>query len=115
VNYRAAGVPVALATDDPGVERIDLTHEYQLATMQYRLDYRDLKTLSRTSLEHAFLAGDSLWRTPDGYRLVRACAADRPGERDPERRCRALLRESEKALTQWKLERVFRSFERRRR
>ena len=32
VNYRAAGVPVALATDDPAVERIDLTHEYQLAT-----------------------------------------------------------------------------------
>jgi adenosine deaminase len=100
VNYRAAGVPVALATDDPGVERIDLTHEYQLATTQYRLDYRELKTLSRT---------------PDGYRLARACAADRPGGRDPERRCRALLRESEKALTQWKLERAFRSFERRRR
>ena len=115
VNYRAAGVPVALATDDPGVERIDLTHEYQLATTQYRLDYGELKTLSRASLEHAFLPGSSLWRSPDGYRLVRACAADRPGERDPGRRCRALLRESTKALTQWKLERAFRSFERRRR
>jgi adenosine deaminase len=32
VNYRAAGVPVALATDDPAVERIDLTHEYQVAS-----------------------------------------------------------------------------------
>ena len=113
VNYRAAGVPVALATDDPGVERIDLTHEYQLATTQYRLDYGDLKTLSRASLEHAFLPGPSLWRSPDDYRPVAACAADRPGERDPARRCRALLRNSTKARTQWKLERAFRSFQRR--
>ena len=115
VNYRAAGVPVALATDDPAVERIDLTHEYELATTQYRLDYGDLKTLSRASLEHAFLPGASLWRSPDDYRPARACAADRPGERDPSRRCRALLRNSTKAQTQWKLERAFRSFQRRRR
>ena len=115
VNYRAAGVPVALATDDPGVERIDLTHEYQLATTRYRLDYDDLKTLSRASLEHAFLPGASLWRSRRGYRPARACATDRLGERDPARRCRALLRKSTKARTQWKLERAFRSFERRRR
>jgi adenosine deaminase len=115
VNYRAAGVPVALATDDPGVERIDLTHEYQLATTQYRLDYGDLKALSRASLEHAFLPGASLWRSPDRYRPARACAGGRPGERDPGRRCRALLRNSAKARTQWKLERAFRTFERRRR
>ena len=112
VNYRAAGVPVALATDDPGVERIDLTHEYQLATTRYGLGYRDLKTLSRASLEHAFLPGASLWRSPDSYRPARACAADRPGERDPGRPCRALLRNSTKARTQWKLERAFRSFQR---
>jgi adenosine deaminase len=114
VNYRAAGVPVALATDDPGVERIDLTHEYQLATTRYRLDYGDLKTLSRASLEHAFLPGASVWRSPDGYRPARACATDRPGEPRPRRRCRALLRNSTKARMQCKLEREFRSFERRR-
>jgi adenosine deaminase len=114
VNYRAAGVPVALATDDPGVERIDITHEYQLATTQYGLGYRDLKALSRASLEHAFLPGSSIWRSPDRYRPARACAADRPGERDPARRCRALLRESAKARIQWRLERAFRAFERRR-
>lgn len=113
VNYRAAGVPVALATDDPGVERIDLTHEYQLATTEYRLSYADLKTLSRASLEHAFLPGASLWRSPDDYRPAPACAADRPGERDPHRRCLALVRRSAKARIQWSLERAFRSFERR--
>jgi adenosine deaminase len=115
VNYRAAGVPVALATDDPGVERIDLTHEYQLATTQYRLEYGDLKTLSRASLEHAFLPGDSLWRSPDRYRAARACADDRLGERRPDRSCRALLSDNAKARLQWRLERAFRAFERRRR
>jgi adenosine deaminase len=113
VNYRAADVPVALATDDPGVERVDLTHEYELATTRYQLDYGDLKTLSRASLEHAFLPGDSLWRAPDDYRAAKACAADRPGEPKPGRRCRALLAHSTKARTQWKLEGAFRSFERR--
>lgn len=113
VNYRAAGVPVALATDDPGVERIDLTHEYQLATTEYRLGYGDLKTLSRASLERAFLPGASLWRSPDDYRPAAACAVDRPGEREPGRPCRSLLHRSAKAMIQWKLERAFRSFERR--
>lgn len=115
VNYRAAGVPVALATDDAGVSRIDLTHEYQLATTQYRLGYGDLKTLSRAGLEHAFLPGDSLWRSPDRYRPVRACTDDRLGDRRPDASCRELLRDSAKARVQWKLERAFRSFERRRR
>ena len=113
VNYRAAGVPVALATDDPGVERVDLTHEYQLATTRYRLGYGDLKTLSRASLEHAFLPGTSIWRSPDAYRLTSACAADRPGDPHPARRCEALLHRSTKARTQWKLETAFRAFERR--
>ena len=38
-RYRAAGVPLALATDDPGVSRIDITHEYAFATTQYGLRY----------------------------------------------------------------------------
>jgi adenosine deaminase len=113
VNYRAAGVPVALATDDPGVERVDLTHEYQLATTRYRLSYGELKALSRASLEHAFLPGTSIWRSPDAHRLKSACAADRPGDPHPARRCEALLRRGAKARIQWKLETAFRAFERR--
>jgi adenosine deaminase len=114
VNYRAAGVPVALATDDPGVERVDLTHEYALATTRYDLGYDDLKTLSRASLEHAFLPGHSIWRSPDDYRLAGACKADRPGDRKPSRRCTAFLGQGVKARTQWKLEAAFRGFEKRR-
>jgi adenosine deaminase len=63
-TYRAFDVPIALATDDEGISRIDLTGEYRRATTDYHLSYDDLKTLARTSLDHAFLQGDRLWRGP---------------------------------------------------
>ncbi len=53
--YRAARVPVVLSTDDGGVERIDLTHEYARAARDYRLSYRALKALARASLTYSFL------------------------------------------------------------
>ena len=42
--YRLAHVPVALSTDDEGVSRIDITHEYVRAAIDYHLSYADLKT-----------------------------------------------------------------------
>ncbi len=33
--YRSVHVPVALSTDDEGVSRIDLTHEYVRAAIDY--------------------------------------------------------------------------------
>jgi adenosine deaminase len=56
--YRAWQVPVALSTDDEGVSRIDLTHEYQRAVEQFGLTYDDLKEIARASIEHSFLASD---------------------------------------------------------
>ena len=58
--YRAAGVPVALFTDDEGVSRINITHEYTRAVLDFGLSYLDLKKMARTSLEHSFLPGPSL-------------------------------------------------------
>jgi len=49
------GVPVALSTDDEGVARIDITHEFVRAAETYALSYADLKQMARTSLEHSFL------------------------------------------------------------
>ena len=60
--YRRYGVPVALATDDEGVSRSDLTQEYLRAVETYHLSYVDLKEMARQSLEHSFLPGSSLWR-----------------------------------------------------
>ena len=65
--YRAAHVPVALSTDDEGVSRIEITHEYTRAAIDYHLTYRDLKQLARTGMEHDFLPGESLWANPDEF------------------------------------------------
>lgn len=53
--YRKYNVPVALATDDEGVSRSDMTHEYLRATETYNLSYVDLKRMARQSLEYSFL------------------------------------------------------------
>jgi adenosine deaminase len=54
-TYLAAGVPVVLSTDDPGVARIDMTNEYFRAAHEHALSYRTLKSLARNALTHSFL------------------------------------------------------------
>ncbi len=56
--YWRAGVPVVLSTDDAGVERIDLTHEYIKAFDWFDLSYADLKKLSYQGIESAFVSAD---------------------------------------------------------
>jgi len=110
--YRMFGVPVALSTDDEGVSRIDLTHEYVRAVQTYDLRYADLKRMVRTGLEHSFLPGASLWSAPDAFiRAVPACAHDSLGGEKPSSGCAAFLKSSERAQQQWELERRFRAFE----
>jgi adenosine deaminase len=53
--YRRTHVPVALSTDDEGVSRIDLTHEYERATEEFALSYADLKDMVRASIKYSFL------------------------------------------------------------
>jgi adenosine deaminase len=111
-EYRAAHVPLALATDDEGVSRIDLTHEYVRAAMEYGLGYLDLKAMARTSLEHSFLPGESLWAKPDDFsRMKAACVGQVPAAASPTAKCGSLLESSEKAAEQWDLERRFTAFE----
>jgi adenosine deaminase len=111
-TYRKFGVPVALSTDDEGVSRIDITHEYVRAVETYALTYADLKQMVRTGLEHDFLPGPSLWREQDVFsRPVAACSSEFLGAEKPSAACAAFLKSSEKAQQQWELERRFRSFE----
>jgi adenosine deaminase len=111
-TYRKFGVPVALSTDDEGVSRIDLTHEYVRAVETYALTYADLKELVRNSLEYSFLAGGSLWDNGGAYaRVVSACGSDIPGADKPSPPCASLLAGSDKAKQQWELERRFQAFE----
>jgi adenosine deaminase len=110
--YRAAHVPVALSTDDEGVSRIEITHEYTRAAVDYHLTYRDLKQLARTAMEHDFLPGDSLWAGPDEFTVARGpCRGQVLGSDNPSAACKAVLEGSQKAAEQWELERRFLAFE----
>jgi adenosine deaminase len=76
------------------------------------MSYADLMQMVRTSLEHTFLPGASLWREPDNFaRLATACAQDTPGKAKPSASCATFLKSSEKGQQQWELERRFREFE----
>jgi adenosine deaminase len=109
-SYLAAHVPFALSTDDEGVSRIDLTHEYVRAVVDQGLTYPQLKSSARASLEHSFLPGDSLWAQPDAFSRMRAgCAGNLAAS--PAAACGAFLKSSEKAQQQWELERRFAAFE----
>ena len=112
--YRLYHVPVALSTDDEGVSRINLTHEYVRAAMTYPLTYSDLKQMVRTGLEHSFLPGDSLWEQPgpwESYAHARPACRTQLGRDQASGACASLLQASEKAKQQFELERRFHSFE----
>ncbi len=110
--YRKSGVPVALSTDDEGVSRIDITNEYVRAAKDFGLHYADLKKIARTSVEHSFLPGASLWMKQDEFnRAASPCARDLTGSDNPSAACTAFLQSSERAGQQWELERRFRLFE----
>ena len=111
--YLAAHVPVALSTDDEGVSRIDLTHEYVRAAVTYHLTYEQLKQMVRTSLEHSFLPGVSLWQatTPETFAEPDARCRAQLGAEKLTGACTDLVGSSEKAQQQWELERRFHAFE----
>ncbi len=111
-KYRQRKVPVALATDDQGIFRGDITDEYIAAVVDQDLDYRDLKEMIRASLEHAFAEGDSLWAVHDDFKAtVAACNGDTLGDSTPSAACGAFLAANKRASLQWKLEAQLSAFE----
>jgi adenosine deaminase len=110
--FRKHNVPVSLSTDDEGVSRIDLTHEYVRAVETYNLRYADLKQMIRTGMEHSFQQGESLWAARDVFKaVVASCAKDQLCAEKPSPSCATFLKSSEKATQQWDLEARFRQFE----
>lgn len=110
--YMKYGVPVAISTDDEGVARSDMTHEYLRAVEGYHLSYTELKRMTRQSIEHSFLPGQSLWaETKAGFRPVAACASGSSGQEKPSAACAKFLAANQRAREQWKLETEFANFE----
>ncbi len=110
-EYIRAGVPVALATDDEGVSRSDMTQEYLRGVLDQGLSYSQLKRMARNSLEYAFIPGASLWTDGRNFTPVQQCAADVETPQTPSPRCADFLKKSEKANLQWILESQLFSFE----
>jgi hypothetical protein len=103
--YLRSGVPVVLATDDPGVARTDMTTEWQRAVEEHGVSYADLKRFARNSIEFSFIEGASLWSSP-GYRsFVAACSETRADG------CQSYLEANVKAGVQMRLEQRLREFE----
>ena len=109
--YLKYGVPVALATDDPGVSRGDITQEYLRAAGTYHLSYPELKKFARNSLAFSFLPGEGIWKDSAGGVRAPACAGDRAGAAQPSPQCAQLLAGNEKAQQEWALEKAFAEFE----
>ncbi|MDA0657073.1 MAG: adenosine deaminase [Proteobacteria bacterium] len=110
-TYLKHGVPVALSTDDEGVARINLSHEYTRAAQSYALTYGQIKSLSRNSLTHAFIDGKSLWRDALNAKPHLPCAAEPLGAERPSSACANFLAKNAKAALQWTLEGDYRAFE----
>ena len=112
-TYLQYGVPVALATDDEGVSRSEMSREFLRAATEQGLTYPQLKMLARTSLEHAFLPGASLWRDARKLTPASPCATDARTLKLTTQSCRQYLAGSERARLQWRLEEDFATFEQR--
>jgi hypothetical protein len=110
--YLKYGVPVALATDDEGVSRSEISREFLKAVEDQGLNYIQLKAMARNSLQYAFIAGGSLWSDSRKFAPVHQCTQDLAVLRLTSNGCRQYVNGSEKAKLQWRLEEEFREFER---
>lgn len=111
-TYMEYSVPVALATDDEGVARSEITMEFMKGAEDQQLNYVQLKTMARNSLQYAFITGASLWVDAKKFTRVPQCSNDYPGK-PASQRCQQFLSSSEKARLQWELEGEFSAFENR--
>lgn len=111
-TYLEYGVPVALATDDEGVARSEISMEFLKAAEDHGLGYLQLKTMARNSLQYAFIAGESLWSDGRKFVPVAQCARDVEEMKLTSSSCRQFLAGNEKSRLQWQLEQDFNAFER---
>ena len=110
-TYLEYGVPVALATDDEGVGRSEISVEFLKAAEEQGLGYVQLKSMARNSLQYAFIAGESLWSDGRKFAPVVQCTGDVAQMAVTSNSCRQFLAGNEKGRLQWQLEQEFSAFE----
>jgi adenosine deaminase len=66
--------------------------------------------MARTSLEHSFMPGASLWSEGREFKRTAACEGDEASD-SSSAKCHKFLAGSERARVQWELEQTFTSFE----
>lgn len=104
--YLKKQVPVVLSTDDEGILRTDLTHEYFKAVREHHIDYDSLKQINRNALTYGFMDGASIWANPNKAVLVSDC------KNLMSKTCKKFIKKSLKARLQWQLEQKLLAFER---
>lgn len=94
------------ASDDPGVERTDLTAQYVTAAeMSPELTYQDFKEFAGNSPEYSYIPGDDLSNAPDSY------TGGTGPDSSPSSECESFLAGSEEARLQYRIEEEFAAFE----
>ena len=88
-----------------------MTGEYLKAAEDQGIGYLTLKKMARTSLRHAFLAGEDLWKPGAALAPVASCASSISNKYSPSADCRKFLDQNEKARLEWELESAFDRFE----
>ena len=104
-TYMKHGVPIVLASDDPGVSRGDLSTEFQRAVEEQGATYKELKEFARNSIQWSFLEGNSLWKDRTYGARVSECTQPQSAT------CRTFLQQNPKAAQEWRLEERLREFE----
>jgi adenosine deaminase len=72
-TYLAHQVPVVLSSDDPGVSRNNLSHEYTRAFYEQNLSLQNLIDINRNGLTYSLLSGPSIWEDAQSLKTVAAC------------------------------------------
>ncbi len=104
--YLSRGVPIVLASDDPGVLRTDLTEQFVIIAHTYpQVKYPDFKEFVRNSLDYSFLDGEGIWLERGVYTAFRPeLEKCDPMTGNLTQAGEIFLKENEKARKEWKLE-----------
>lgn len=97
-TYLSHAVSVVLSSDDPGISRNTLSHEYFRAVEEHAISLAQLLEMDRNSVTYSLLPGKSLWKESLTLERVEAC-------KDLESNsCKVFTAQSPKAYQQWLLE-----------